>query len=381
MSTLAEETSLDAHGDAAAAKPSRLQALMQFELTKGRVKRTDLMHFSRQLAVFIKAGIPLLDALDTITSEMANKRFKEVLEDIASKLRGGSTLSQAVDAHPDVFPAYYRGILQSAELTGQLDTVLVQLSEYLEREVEARRRISAALTYPMVVVGLSIVVVVILTVYVLPRFQKFFSDLHAKLPLATRALLGFAHFMSSWGWLVAAVVAVCVFALVTSIRLSEKARVLRDRFMLRLPVVGDLIHHAILERFCRILTSMVTAGVPLPEALKVTTEAASNRVFRARLQTAEEAMLRGEGLAGPLARTGLFPASARQMFAVGESTGSLDDQLHIAAEYFDRELDYKLKRFTNLFEPAVLLFVGLIVGFVAIALVSAMYGIFRQVQV
>jgi len=139
--------------------------------------------------------------------------------------------------------------------------------------------------------------------------------------------------------------------------------------------------HSILERFCRILSSMVTAGVPLPDALAVTTNATNNAVFRTRLGHASEAMMRGEGLAGPLSQTQLFPVAARQMFRVGESTGSLDDQLGIAATYFDRELDYKLKRFTNLFEPAVLLFVGVVVGFVAIALVSAMYGIFRQVNV
>lgn len=361
-------------------KQSRLQSVLQFELTKGRVKRKDLMHFSRQMAVFIKAGIPLLDALDTITDEMGNKRFREVLTDMGAELRSGGTISSAADKHPDVFPAYYRGILRSAELTGNLDTVLLQLSDYLEREQEAKRRVSAALTYPGVVVAMSVVVVVILTVYVLPRFRKFFDDLHAKLPLATRALLAFTGFMSDWGWLVAAVAAGLVLAAVLFVRTSEQGRMTRDRLLLKLPVVGDLVHHAILERFCRILTSMVSAGVPLPEALGVTTDAAGNRVFRQKLETAQQEMLRGEGLARPLARTELFPTAARQMFAVGESTGTLDDQLQIAADYFDRELDYKIKRFTNLFEPAVLLFVGVLVGFVAIALVSAMYGIFRQVQ-
>jgi type IV pilus assembly protein PilC len=148
--------------------------------------------------------------------------------------------------------------------------------------------------------------------------------------------------------------------------------------LLRVPVLGDVMHHVVLERFCRILSSMMTAGVPLPDALRVTSDATSNRVYRSGLDDAREAMLRGEGLATPLADTGLFPASARQMFRVGETTGTLDTQLATAATFFERELDYKIKRFTSLFEPAILLVVGVVVGFVAIALVSAMYGIFNQ---
>jgi len=150
---------------------------------------------------------------------------------------------------------------------------------------------------------------------------------------------------------------------------------------LKIPVVGELIQTAILERFCRILCSMVSAGVPLPDALKVTTDTTTNAVYRKGLTDAREGMMRGEGLAGPLSASGLFPSAARHMFLVGESTGTMDDQLETAAIYFDRELDYKLKQFVAIFEPAVILFVGLVVGFVAIALVSAMYGIYRQVHI
>jgi type IV pilus assembly protein PilC len=155
---------------------------------------------------------------------------------------------------------------------------------------------------------------------------------------------------------------------------------LYDRVRLKVPVLGDLVRHAILERFCRILSAMVVSGVPLPDALAVTTTATNNSVFRRGLGMAREGMMRGEGLAGPMAASNLFPATARQMFKVGESTGTLDAQLETAAVYFDRELDYKLSRFTSLFEPAVILFAGLIVGFVAVALITAMYGIYRQVH-
>jgi type IV pilus assembly protein PilC len=360
---------------ASAAKKS----IWQFELTRKRVPRKDLMHFSRQLAVFIKAGIPILDALETIEEEVGNKTFKDVLVAIIADLRAGTTFAGAASAHPDAFPPYYLGILQSAELTGQLDVVLLQLSDYIERDVSARGKITSALTYPMVIMCMSVVVVVILVAFVLPRFETFFKGLHAQLPLPTRMLLNLSRFLTDWWFLFIGLGAVVLLTVLLALR-TQRGRNLRDRIILGTPVLGDLMHHVILERFCRILSSMMSAGVPLPNALQVTSEATGNHVYQHGLDGAREAMLRGEGLAVPLAATGLFPASARQMFRVGESTGTLDDQLHTAAEYFERELDYKIKRFTDLFEPAVLIFVGLIVGFVAIALVSAMYGIFNRVN-
>ena len=372
-----EAVSPDGPLGTAAAKPKK--SIWQFEITAKKVPRKDLMHFSRQLAVFIKAGIPILDALETIRSEVSNKYFSEILGDIIERLREGQTFSAAAAEHQDAFPPYYLGILSSAELTGQLDTVLIQLSEYIERDLEARNKIKGALTYPAVIMGMSVVVVIILVAFVLPRFEKFFASLDAKLPLATRLLLNTAKFLTDW-WFVFAGLGLATAAFLLIALRNEWGKRQRDRFLLRTPALGDLMNHVVLERFCRILGAMMSAGVPLPEAMRVTADATSNRVYHAGLMEAREAMLRGEGLAAPLAATGLFPGAAKQMFRVGEDTGTLDNQLAVAADYFERELDYKIKRFTDLFEPAVLLFVGLVVGFVAIALVSAMYGIFNQVN-
>lgn len=352
------------------------KSIWQFELTAKKVPRKDLMHFSRQLAVFIKAGIPILDSLEAILEEMGNKTFRAVIEDILLELRGGSTFAQAASTHPEVFPDYYLGILTSAELTGRLDTVLVQLSDYIERDVEARQKIKSALTYPAVIAVMSVVVVIILVGVVLPKFEVFFANLNAKLPLPTRILLSSGHFLTvNWYFFVGGI-AVVILALVLTLK-SEPGKHFRDRMLLRLPIVGDLTQHVLLERFCRILSSMMQAGVALPDAIAVTSAATTNIVYQRGLAVVRESMMRGEGLAGPLIDSGLFPASAKQMFRVGESTGTLDDQLEIAAGYFAKELDYKVTRFTNLFEPAVILAMGLVVGFVAVAMVSAMYGIFR----
>lgn len=357
-------------------KATKKKSILQLELTKKKVPRKDLMHFSRQLAVFIKAGIPIIDALEAIREEMGNKFFASIVNEIVEALRGGATFADAADLHAEAFPAYYLGILRSAELTGRLDTVLVQLSEYIERDLEARRKVTSALMYPAVIAGLSVVVVIVLVSFVLPRFKTFFDSLNAELPLPTRMLLAVSGFLTDW-WFVIVGLLVALLAVIVGALQTGGGKAARDTLLLKLPVFGDLLQHVVLERFCRILSSMMRAGVPLPSALAVTTEATSNHVYRTGLVKAREAMMRGEGLAGPLIETGLFPPSAKQMFRVGENTGTLDEQLATAATYFERELDYKVKRFTNLFEPAVIIAMGVVVGFVAVALVSAMYGIFN----
>jgi type IV pilus assembly protein PilC len=371
---------LEVAGDGRPLGKKPKKSILQFEITKKKVPRKDLMHFSRQLAVFIKAGIPILDALEAIQEEMGNKFFHSIIDDVLAQLRGGATFADAIAVHEEAFPAFYIGILRSAELTGRLDTVLVQLSEYIERDLEARRKVISALMYPGIIAVMSVVVVVVLVSFVLPRFKTFFEDLNAELPLPTRIMLSISDFVSGNGIWILITVAVLALLLALALR-TDKGKAVRDTLLLKVPVLGDLLQHVILERFCRILSSMLTAGVQLPEAMRVTTDAVNNHVYKVGLGEAREAMLRGEGLARPLSDSGLFPPSAKQMFRVGENTGTLDQQLETAAGYFERELDYKIKRFTSLFEPAVLIFMGGIVGFVAIALVSAMYGIFNQVQV
>ena len=353
------------------------KSILQFEITQKKVPRKDLMHFSRQLAVFIKAGIPILDALETIESETGNKFFRQVLGDMIEALRAGTTFATAARQHAAAFPPYYLGILESAELTGRLDSVLLQLSDYIERDLEARQKIKSALTYPAVIAFVAAVVVIVLVTFVLPRFKVIFDELEGELPLPTRMLLAVSDFLSANGLVLLGIVVVLGFGTYFASR-TYRGRAIRDTVMLKLPVVGDLIEHVVLERFCRILSSMMSAGVPLPEAMRVTNAAVSNHVYKKGLDGARDAMMRGEGLATPLAETGLFPSSAKQMFRVGEDTGTLDQQLETAAGYFERELDYKIKRFTSLFEPAIIIIMGVIVGFVAISLVSAMFGIYNQ---
>jgi len=354
-------------------------SLLKFELTQKKVPREAVMNFSRQLGVFIKAGIPILEALEVIASETTDKQLKTILLEMVDALQQGETFAAAAQAHPEAFPSYYIGVLQSAELTGTLDVVLNQLADYMERDLASRSELTSALIYPCVVLGLSIVVVVILAVVVLPKFRTFFAQLHAKLPLPTRMLLGISTFVTTWWWAIALLFGGTIVS-VLAMRRSPSGRAKIDSLLLRMPVVGDLIRAAVVERICRVLAAMVGAGVAMPEAMTVAADAANNAVYRNALLSVRAQMMEGEGIAGPLARTELFPGAAKQMFRVGEETGTLEEQLETAATYYGRELEVKVKHFTSLFEPAVLIFVGVVVGFVAVALVSAMYGIYGQVK-
>jgi type IV pilus assembly protein PilC len=350
------------------------RGMLDLELTKEKVKKKELMHFTRQLAVFVKAGIPITDALVTIGDETEDVALRRALGNLVDELRNGGLFSAAAATHPAVFPEYYVGILQSAELTGQLDIALESLSDYLEREIDTRAKVVSALSYPMVVMVMAMVTVLILAGYVLPQFKPLFEELGAELPFATRMLLYFSRFFTDL-WFVTAAFFLVIGGSLFFLFKHPTGRIWKDRLVLKIPVIKGIVDYAILERFCRILSAMLTAGVPLPEGLKTTTDATSNVVYKERLEIARAQMLEGQGFSQPLIDTELFPGAAKQMFKVGEETGTLDMQLHVASIYFDRELDSRIKRFTTLFEPLMIVFVGLIVGFVAVALVSAMYGV------
>ena len=355
------------------------KSILQFELTKKKVPRKDVMNFTRQLAVFIRSGIPIMEALEVIVEETPNKLLNVILKQMIDDLRAGDTFAAAAVVHPEAFPSFYVGILESAELTGNLDGVLNQLADYIERDMKARGRISAALVYPLVVCAMSVVTVIVLGAFVLPRIVVFFKSLHAKLPLPTRMLLNASGFASKWWYVIFAIIIALVASFI-SLRRSPSGRARLDAILLKLPVVGDLTQTAILERVCRILSSMLRAGVDLPRSMTITAESSNNSVYRDALLGIRDEMMEGQGLAGPIARSGLFPGAARQMFRVGEETGSLDQQLEVAATYYNRELETKLERATALFEPAVIIMMGVVVGFVAVALISAMYGIYSQVK-
>jgi len=338
-----------------------------------------LMAFSRQLASFLEAGISVLEALEIVGDETASEPMRVVIGQIRESILRGVGFAASVKAHPKVFPAYYRSMVMSAEYTGRLDQVLSQLAGYLERDIAAKREVKSALTYPIVVLVIAGAAMVVMSVFILPKFTGLYRSLGAKLPVPTRMLLGITDFITN-GWPI--IIGTVAFIWLGSLAVigGQRGKHRRDSLAMKLPVIGNLFHLISLERFCRVLSALVTAGIPLPEAIEVSAESTNNSVFTTRMQVVREVLIRGGGLTEPIIESAIFPIAARQMIRVGEKTGMLGNQLHKAANYYEREVGFRIKRATDLFEPTVILLVGLLVGFVAVAQVAAMYSIFGQVK-
>jgi type IV pilus assembly protein PilC len=355
------------------------KSLLEFEVTKKKLPQGELMHFSRQLAAFVRAGIPIVEAIEVIEEETEDKTLRQVLVGVRESLIAGDTLSAALTPYDTLFPQFYIDMVKAAELTGKLDDVLDDMSRYIKRDLDARKKIKSALVYPIVILFVSIITIVVLSVFVLPRFKVFFNSFDATLPLPTRMLIGLTDFLTNYWWALLLVLVVVLTTVMAAVR-TARGRKFRDRMLLGAPVIGGVIRFSIVERFCRLLATMMQAGVPLPEAMAVLGQGTKNVLFQVGLAKVRAAMLRGEGLARPLSASELFPGAVVQMVRVGENTGTLDSQLEVASDYYGQELEYKIQHLTSLFEPAVIILMGAAVGFVAIALISAMYGIYRQVQ-
>ncbi len=355
------------------------RGLLQFELTKEKVDKKALLYFTRQLAVFVQAGVAITVALEVIGDEATDAALRRALVDMSEDLRNGGTLSDAMTRHESVFPNYYVGIVRASELTGRLDEALESLGEYMQRELDTKSKVMSALTYPAVVFMLSLGTVALLAGYVLPRFKPLFEELGAELPLPTRMMLGVSTIFTVY---LPVVLGVALLFITVSYWLfkSKSGKPYRDRFLLKVPVLKGVISYQLLERFCRMLSTMLSAGVPLIDGFRTTTDGTDNVVYREKFEQVQASMLEGGGFARPLAETDLFPGAAKQMFKVGEETGTLDRQLQVAAQFFGRELEDRVRKFTAMFEPLLIIFIGAVVGFVALALVSAMYGVMGGVN-
>jgi len=338
-----------------------------------------IMTFSQQMSSFIEAGIPIVEALEIAREETSSEPMKKVIDDIRDSIERGSSFTDAVAAQGAVFPAFYRAMLRSADYTGNLDVVLSQAAGYLERDIRARAQVKSALTYPLVVVFVAFIAIIAMSIFVLPRFSTLYRNVGAKLPLPTRMLLGITDFFTGFWWAIVLglmVLGVAGYLLVG----GNRRKVQRDLVIQRLPIFGPLIRLISVERFCRMLAALTQAGVPIPEGIGVAADSTNNTIFASKIDEVREALLRGASLSDPLRDSGLFPNTAQQMINIGERTGALSVQLSKAANYYEREVSNRIKRATDLFEPLVILVIGLVVGFVAVAQVSAMYSVFSQIR-
>ena len=382
------EGRIDAEGTSAAEQALWLEGLKIVELNPApprktmadyfpslyQISRADIILFTRQLATFVGAGVPMSRALGTIAQETASPLFKRVILAVLDDLERGQNLSEALVKHPKVFPTLYVDLVRVAELTGNLEATLTELAGYLRRDLNTVRRVQAALIYPAVILVVATGVVIILVFFALPAFTRIFAEFRVELPLSTRILIGIVDFTRRWGLVIGAVVAAAAGGIVLALRTARGAYV-RDQLSIRVPILGPIVLSAVLNRFARTLAMVLKAGVPLGQTFEAVIASTGNRVFQRGLTTVKEQMTSGEGFAGPLIRTHLFPPMLTQMVRVGEETGTLDTYLEQAAEFYEEELEYRIRAMTSLIEPVMTVAVGIMVGFIAVSLISAMYGL------
>jgi len=342
-----------------------------------RVKPGAVIMFSRQLALLLESGTDIVTSLQLLQSQISNRVFHRVLGEVISDLRAGNKLSDSLSKHPAIFPQVYCRSLSVGEQTGGLETVLRQVADHMEKEATAKKGIMKALTYPIMVSIVAIVVVAVLVTFVLPSFIGLYSTLGAELPLATRLLLSMVSLFQNYGiYLLAGLAAVGVLAAIYTRTPAGKYQ--WDRLVLNLPLVGRVIQLNELTRCCRGMSILFRSGLPLTEIMGMTVEGSGNRAIRDALTGVQQDMLKGEGLSRPMAKNKLFLPMMVQMVRVGEETGNLDITLLATAQAYEAEADEKTRALVGFIQPAMTLGIGLVVAFITIALLSAMYSVFGQ---
>lgn len=343
------------------------------------VKPREVMQFSRQLSTFLRVGVPITDGIRLLQDGSGSSGFKAALDDILEDLTHGNSFSQALAKHPEAFSRVYIDTTRAAEASGTVDRALAQMARYLQRQESALKKLRNAMIYPAVVFSLAIVVVAILLTFVLPNFLKLFADFHATLPLPTRILLAIGSFGSTYRLYIAVVLLVIAFGSFFFFK-SAPGRQTWQRLSLRLPVIGPIITYAVIERFIRTLAASLDAGVPIAPTFDVAIAASGNYLYQQRLQGVKQRMVRGEGFSLPLSQTKLFDPMLIRMIRVGEETGTLGGSLEQIAEFLAEEIDYKVKNMIALIEPGMVIFVGAIVLFIGVSVITPMYSILHQIK-
>lgn len=345
----------------------------------GSISSKDILIFTRQFATMIDAGLPLVQCLDILASQTENAAFRKVIFAIKGRVEGGSTFSDALKDHPNIFDELYTQLCAAGEVGGILDTILNRLAVYREKSEKLARKVKGALTYPVVVLCIGVVVTAVLLIKVTPVFAKMFADFGGTLPGPTQVVVDMSEWLKSYiVYLILGLVAVVIGFRV--FYKNPKGRELFDKAILHAPLVGDLIRKVAVARFTRTLGTMISSGVPILDALDVTAKTAGNRTIEKGILHVRTKISEGKNIAGPLAETQVFPSMVVQMIGVGEATGAMDQMLGKIADFYDDEVDAGVAALTSLIEPVMMVFLGGGVGGFLIAMYLPIFTIADQIK-
>jgi type IV pilus assembly protein PilC len=361
-------------------KESRVSMKMELNIRAKKVKLKDLAIFARQFATMINSGLSLLRALNILAEQTENPTLSKAVVELRDDVQKGSSLSAAMSKHPKVFPTLMVAMVRAGETGGQLDTVLIRLADGYEKDYRLRQKVKAAMTYPVVVALIAMMIVVIMLLFIVPTFADMFTGLGGTLPLPTKILLSVSQ-QARWLVPLFVVLAVAAFVAYKRLRASNAGfRLKADALKLKIPVFGDLFQKVALSRFTRTLALLLRAGVPVLQALDIVAETTGNEVLTRAAQDVRESVRSGESMAGPLERHEVFPPMVVQMIAVGEDTGALDAMLDKIADFYDQEVESTTESLTSLIEPIMIAVLGGIVGSMIIALYMPMFKIFDLIK-
>jgi len=343
-----------------------------------RVNPTEIIMFSRQLALLLESGTDAVASLELLQAQTTNRSLKKIIANVVSDVRSGRPLSEALSKHPRAFPQMYHRLVSVGEQTGNLEVVLRRAANYMERSATTQRSVKSALAYPAIVCIVAIIVIGVLVTFVLPAFSTLYASFGVQLPAATRALLTATEWLNHYGlWLLSGMAGLMIVGYAYT--KTPPGRYQWGKLMLTLPRTGHINLLNELSRCCRSMALLYGSGLPLPEIMTLVIQGTSNKAMSKALTEVQQSMIAGAGLSGPMTKNKLFMPLMVQMTAVGEATGNLDNTLDTVAESYETEADDKTKAMVALITPAMTVFIGLIVGFIALSLLSAMYSIFGQV--
>lgn len=348
--------------------------LLEGTFLEGSVDSRAMVVFSRQFATMINAGVPILQALQIMCEQTENPKLRRKLYTVRTDIEGGSSLYEALKKHPDVFDALYTNMVNAGEAGGILDQVLTRLAEYIEKAAKLKAKIKGAMIYPAVIVTVAVAVIAVILIFVIPTFEQMFRDFGSGLPAPTQFVIDLSNFVTSN----ALYLIVGFIAFLVGFRYFykwEKGQILVDRWVLFLPVFGPLLRKAAVAKFSRTLSTMVSSGVPILNALDIVSKTSGNKTVERGVIEARKSIAEGQTLAEPLDETGVFPPMVIHMISIGEATGALDAMLSKIADFYDDEVDVAVDALTAMLEPLMIVFLGVVVGGLVISMYLPIFSI------
>jgi type IV pilus assembly protein PilC len=333
-----------------------------------KVTTKDLVVFTRQFATMIDAGLPLVQCLDILGRQQENKTFKKALLEVKESVESGSTFAEALRKHPKIFDELYVNLVAAGEVGGILDTILNRLAAYIEKALKLKKKVKSAMTYPATIVFIAILVISVILIFVIPQFESMFADFGQSLPVPTQIVINLSNFIQSYFLVIIGVIVVAVFAFKKTYQ-TQKGRAAIDELALKLPIAGVLIRKVAVAKFTRTLGTMISSGVPILDGLDIVAKTAGNKTVEKAIYRVRQSISEGKTIAEPLEKSGVFPPMVCQMINVGEQSGSIDTMLNKIADFYDDEVDDAVGNLTAMMEPLLMLFLGVTVG----GLVIAMY--------